>query len=84
MPLLLIVSVLEYFETILVGGRPMTFWVHREIRGTVGNFNDTPNRLTTQWIVRTRCVFGIYVLDVLWGQPIKLAREASTSELLEN
>ena len=25
-----------------------------------------------------------YLLDVLWGQPIKLAQVASTSELLEN
>ena len=25
-----------------------------------------------------------YVIDVLWGQPIKLANVASTSELLEN
>ena len=25
-----------------------------------------------------------YILDVLWGQPIKLAQVASTSELLEN
>ena len=25
-----------------------------------------------------------YLLDVLWGQPIKLAHVASTSELLEN
>ena len=26
----------------------------------------------------------IYILDVLWGQPIKLVQVASTSELLEN
>ena len=25
-----------------------------------------------------------YLVDVLWGQPIKLAQVASTSELLEN
>ena len=27
---------------------------------------------------------SIYILDVLWGQPIKLLQVASTSELLEN
>ena len=27
---------------------------------------------------------GRHALDVLWGQPIKLAQVASTSELLEN
>ena len=27
---------------------------------------------------------GTYILDVLWGQPIKLAQVAFTSELLEN
>ena len=27
---------------------------------------------------------GMYILDVLWGQPIKLAQVASTSELREN
>ena len=26
----------------------------------------------------------MYVVDVLWGQPIKLAQVASTSELLKN
>ena len=30
------------------------------------------------------CVFGNYLLDVLWGQPIKLIQVAPTSELREN
>ena len=35
-------------------------------------------------VAKRRNFYSTYILDVLWGQPIKLAQVASTSELLQN
>ena len=40
--------------------------------------------LNSIWYIRHGLLNSPYILDVLWGQPIKLIQEASTSELHEN
>ena len=40
--------------------------------------------LNTYLNMYKKTFIGTYLLDVLWGQPIKLAQVASTSELREN
>ena len=42
------------------------------------------NRNTAQDFAASHLHATYYVLEVLWGQPIKFAQVASTSELLEN
>ena len=42
------------------------------------------NYCPTTYIVQYNYIPTRYLLDVLWGQPIKLAQVASTSELLQN
>ena len=46
----------------------------------LGKLSTVQNNLVLFFVVKEGC----YLVDILWGQPIKLIQVASTSELLEN